>query len=112
MEPQRASTWSGCSVRIRLWPRPPHGCHHLLSMMPQRGGLNRSGVDPPLSSSRACLTTFIAIAITEGGGGGVALEGSCGLHPGHLGTTTVLPRVVRKKTLLGFAGDLGGHEWL
>ena len=23
-------------------------------------GLNRSGVDPPLSSSRACLTTFIA----------------------------------------------------
>ena len=24
------------------------------------GGINRSGVDPPLSSSRACLTAFIA----------------------------------------------------
>ena len=27
------------------------------------GGLNRSGVDPPLSSSRACLTTFIANSV-------------------------------------------------
>ena len=27
------------------------------------GGLNWSGVDPPLSSSRACLTTFIAISV-------------------------------------------------
>ena len=26
-------------------------------------GLNWSGVDPPLSSSRACLTTFIAISV-------------------------------------------------
>ena len=26
-------------------------------------GLNRSGVDPPLSSSRACLTTFIANSV-------------------------------------------------
>ena len=28
-----------------------------------RGGLNWSGVDPPLSSSRACLTTFIAFSV-------------------------------------------------
>ena len=28
-----------------------------------RRGLNRSGVDPPLSSSRACLTTFIANSV-------------------------------------------------
>ena len=28
-----------------------------------QGGLNRSGVDPPLSSSRACLTTFIANSV-------------------------------------------------
>ena len=27
------------------------------------GGLNRSGVDPPLSSSRACLMTFIANSV-------------------------------------------------
>ena len=27
------------------------------------GALNRSGVDPPLSSSRACLTTFIANSV-------------------------------------------------
>ena len=26
----RASTWSGCSVRIRLWPRLPHGFHRPL----------------------------------------------------------------------------------
>ena len=26
-----ASTWSGCSVRIRRWPRLPHGCHRPLS---------------------------------------------------------------------------------
>jgi len=26
-------------------------------------GLNWSGVDPPLSSSRACLTTFIAFSV-------------------------------------------------
>ena len=29
----------------------------------QLGGLNWSGVDPPLSSSRACLTTFIAFSV-------------------------------------------------
>ena len=28
-----------------------------------QGGLNWSGVDPPLSSSRACLTTFIAFSV-------------------------------------------------
>ena len=27
------------------------------------GGLNWSGVDPPLSPSRACLTTFIAFSV-------------------------------------------------
>ena len=32
-------------------------------------GLNWSGVDPPLSSSRACLTTFIANSAPMGGGG-------------------------------------------
>ena len=31
---------SACNVRIRLWPRLPHGCHCLLSIMPMgcRGG--------------------------------------------------------------------------
>ena len=33
----RASIWSGCSVRIRLWPRLPHGCHRLRSIRPQLG---------------------------------------------------------------------------
>ena len=28
-----------------------------------RGGFNWSGVDPPLSSSRACLTAFIANSV-------------------------------------------------
>ena len=32
-----ASTWSGCSVRIRLWPRLPHGCHRFLPIMPVSG---------------------------------------------------------------------------
>ena len=26
--------WSGCGVRIRLWPRLPHGCQRLLSVPP------------------------------------------------------------------------------
>ena len=26
--------WSGCSVRIRLWPRLHHSCHRLLSIPP------------------------------------------------------------------------------
>ena len=29
--------WSGCNVRIRLWPRLPHGFHHPLSMVPMFG---------------------------------------------------------------------------
>ena len=32
-----ASMWSGCSVRIRLWPRLPRNCHRLLSILPTRG---------------------------------------------------------------------------
>ena len=32
-----ASKWSGCSVRITLWPRLPHGGHRLLSIKPQCG---------------------------------------------------------------------------
>ena len=32
-----ASTWSGCSVRIRLWPCLPRDCHRLLSILPTRG---------------------------------------------------------------------------
>ena len=28
---------SGCSVRIRLWPRLPRDCHRLLSILPTRG---------------------------------------------------------------------------
>ena len=37
----------------------------LHGLLPPKGvmGLNWSGVDPPLSSSRACLTTFIAISV-------------------------------------------------
>ena len=33
----KASIWSGCSVRIRLWPRLPRACHRLLSTLPTRG---------------------------------------------------------------------------
>ena len=31
------SIWSGCSVRIRLWPRLPRDCHRLLSILPTCG---------------------------------------------------------------------------
>ena len=49
---------------------------HLLVLAPFRRGPQRSGVDPPRSSSRACLTAFIANSVprmfvfSEGGGGG------------------------------------------
>ena len=33
--------WSGCIVRIRLWPGLPHGCHHLLSIMRHRTALSQ-----------------------------------------------------------------------
>ena len=33
-----ASTWSGCSVRIRLWPRLPDGSHRLCAMRQWAGG--------------------------------------------------------------------------
>ena len=35
--PSPGIKWSGCNVRIRLWPRLPHGCHRLLSIMPMYG---------------------------------------------------------------------------
>ena len=40
--------------------RPPGGGHW---HAPGHAGFNWSGVDPPLSSSRACLTTFIANSV-------------------------------------------------
>ena len=47
-------------MRCSMWFAPIMGCGE--------GDLKRSGVDPPLSSSRACLhTAFIAFA--DGGGG-------------------------------------------
>ena len=42
-------------------PMPKRYCNSGLGRF--GGGLNWSGVDPPLSSSRACLTTFIAISV-------------------------------------------------
>ena len=42
-----------CNLPSALAAQPP----------PPPGGLNRSGADPPLSSSRACLTTFIANSV-------------------------------------------------
>ena len=60
-----ASTWSGCSVRIRLWPRLPHGCHCLLSFMPVCGA---STVRQLIKSSS--LDPILAIrALLQGGGG-------------------------------------------
>ena len=46
-------------------PRPPEISPLFVGPVPslEGEGLNRSGVDPPLSSSRACLTTFIAISV-------------------------------------------------
>ena len=47
-----ASTWSGCSVRIGLWPRLPHGCHRPLSIMPVSGAstlINCRTVDAPVT---------------------------------------------------------------
>ena len=40
-----------------------NGSSHLLALLSVGRGLNRSGVDLPLSSSRACLTTFIANSV-------------------------------------------------
>ena len=61
---QEAEGRAGCNVTA--WPS--------LSMQLPFGGLKRSGVDPPLSSSHACLhTAFIAFSVhcmSLGGGAG------------------------------------------
>ena len=44
---------------LRLYCGPSRALRLFLRVL----GLNWSGVDPPLSSSRACLTTFIAISV-------------------------------------------------
>ena len=40
--------WSGCIVRIRLWPRLPHGCHRLLSIC-RRSALPHCELYPEVS---------------------------------------------------------------
>ena len=44
--------WSGCIVRIRLWPRLPHGCHRLLSIR-RRSALSQCELCPEVSP-RSC----------------------------------------------------------
>ena len=44
--------WSGCIVRIRLWPRLPHGCHRLLSIR-RRSALPQCELCPEVSP-RSC----------------------------------------------------------
>ena len=73
--PSGNGKWGRTTTRL-----PVRHCHHRpqhpLQAQHRRGGggvcarrgccswgLNWSGVDPPLSSSRACLTTFIAISV-------------------------------------------------
>ena len=53
--PLAPTLFPGCSLSPRLSPHP--GC---LAPCVGGGGLNWSGVYPPLCSSRACLTTLIA----------------------------------------------------
>ena len=60
LEERRASIWSGCSVRIRLWPCLPRDCHRLLSILPTRGASVecpanwRSSLDPTSAGHFSC----------------------------------------------------------
>ena len=46
LHPEPGLKPSGCSVRIRLWPRLPHGGHRLLSFMPMYGASSECYVHP------------------------------------------------------------------
>ena len=75
------STWSGCSIRIRLWPRPPHGCHRLLSIVPSGwggggGGWHKASVSDclplaapiglsPLHTLNLCGSERVLVVSTE-----------------------------------------------
>ena len=61
----RASIWSGCSVRIRLWPCLPHGCHRLhANVWKGRGGEGGPGGGVP-----HLLLRCTAVLIHRWGGG-------------------------------------------
>ena len=59
-----ASIWSGCSVRIRLWPRLPRDCHRLLSILPSRG----ASVECPANWCSSLDPTSAGHVSTGGGG--------------------------------------------
>ena len=83
--------WSGCIVCIRLWPRLPHGCHRLLSILPMLGALTVRDVS---RGQPSLLLPLSVLAIW-------ALPGyACILISGHS-----LP------VLLGWLAPFG-HTWL
>ena len=103
-----ASTWSGCSAHIRLWPRLPHGCHQLLSILPVSGastvrqlsicaslgpasagctsdpGSTGLGVHLDQGSHPPCVAT-----VPWGGGGGLSVQTPAGrqVRPGWASST-------------------------
>ena len=75
--PLGASTWSGCSVRIWLWPRLPCDCHRLLSILPTRG------------ASVECPANWCS-SLDPTSAGHFSCPGSTGL--GHAGQGSLPPR--------------------
>ena len=79
--PAGASIWSGCSVRIRLWPRLPRDCHRLLSILPTRGASVEcpanwcSSPNPTSAGHISCSGStglgVHAVSCQLGGGGGL-----------------------------------------
>ena len=67
-----ASTWSACSVRIRLWPRLPRNCHWLLSLVPMYGASAGRSVS-------RCSSLDPASTSYTGASGSIGL----GVHTGH-----------------------------
>ena len=63
-----ASIWSGCSVRIRLWPRLPRDCHRLLSIVPMSGA-SAERLASCCSSLDPASASYTGASALEGGGG-------------------------------------------
>ena len=94
--------WSGCVVRIRLWPRLPHGCHRLPSMshmtaLPQC--LLVQG--PALGHASAGCTGFLGSWVMHASRSRATPSPCCFCSWPHLATPFGLRRGFRLKTPVG-----------
>ena len=99
-----ALTWSGCSVRIRLWPRLPCDCHCLLSLVPMYGtsagrSVSRCSSLDPASTSYTSASGSIGLGVHTGQG---SLPPRVAMSAGPIQPRVVgLVRGLRLKNLVG-----------